>query len=228
LHVAADARIVDSLSAEALSGRLAQVAHNMAVHAVSSLGSLDNVTVLIVLLRGGPASCPIDVSQKVPVASSTSGGVGAGTSRTGDENVVPRNGSGGVGWSTGTAASSSSASGRDSSYSLYSSEDGKPDASTEGRIKLLTSAHRTRILLTHADCAPTAWRKPVSSGRQKETPAQSLSTYASSSATSGPSGRNTAAVAAAAPVGSDKVAKNAADADDIDDMLDFLNDDSNF
>jgi hypothetical protein len=99
---------VDSLSAEAMSGRLAQIAHNMAVHAVSSLGSLDNVTVLIVLLRGGPASCPLDVSQKVSSASSSSG---VGASRTGDENSVPRNGGGG--WGT-SAASSLSASARDS------------------------------------------------------------------------------------------------------------------
>lgn len=39
--------------------RLSQVANNMAVHSVSNLNSMDNVTVLILLLSGGPASCPV-------------------------------------------------------------------------------------------------------------------------------------------------------------------------
>jgi hypothetical protein len=111
---------VDSLSAEALSGRLAQIAHNMAMNAVSNLGSLDNVTVLIVLLRGGPASCPVDVSQKLAPAVSS----GVNASRTGDENLVPRNGAGG--W--GSAATSSSSRDRDSPDSAYSWEDSKPEA----------------------------------------------------------------------------------------------------
>ena len=50
------------MSAQAVTEKLSQIAHNMATHAVSNLNSMDNVTVLIILLRGGPVSCPIDLS----------------------------------------------------------------------------------------------------------------------------------------------------------------------
>lgn len=62
---------MDALSAEVASTRLSQVAHNMAMHAVSTLNSMDNVTVLIVLLCGGPERCPLDLSA--PPALSASG-----------------------------------------------------------------------------------------------------------------------------------------------------------
>lgn len=39
--------------------RLSQVANNIAVHSVSNLNSMDNVTVLIILLSGGPTSSPV-------------------------------------------------------------------------------------------------------------------------------------------------------------------------
>lgn len=74
LHaVSVDNDSVESLGAESTKTRLSQIAHNMAVHAVSGLNSMDNVTVVIVLLRGGPASCPLDLSA-LATDSSNGGG----------------------------------------------------------------------------------------------------------------------------------------------------------
>lgn len=60
------------MSAPAVTEKLSQIAHNMATHAVSNLNSMDNVTVLIILLRGGPVSCPMDLSVSPAVVGSSS------------------------------------------------------------------------------------------------------------------------------------------------------------
>lgn len=45
--------------------RLSQVANNIAVHSVSNLGSMDNVTVLIILLNNAPATCPVRLPSPI-------------------------------------------------------------------------------------------------------------------------------------------------------------------
>lgn len=44
--------------------RISQVANNVAVHSVSNLNSMDNVTLLIIILSGGPASCPVQLPAR--------------------------------------------------------------------------------------------------------------------------------------------------------------------
>lgn len=62
---------VSSVGADVISMSLAQVANKVAVHSVSSLGSMDNVTVLIILLKGGPAAQPDGMVNKNKVIPST-------------------------------------------------------------------------------------------------------------------------------------------------------------
>lgn len=62
---------VSSVGSDVISMSLAQVANKVAVHSVSSLGSMDNVTVLIILLKGGPAAQPDGMVNKNKVIPST-------------------------------------------------------------------------------------------------------------------------------------------------------------
>jgi len=61
-----------SIGADVISGALAQVANKVAVHSVSSLGSMDNVTVLIILLQGGPAAQPDGIANMSCINNTTS------------------------------------------------------------------------------------------------------------------------------------------------------------
>lgn len=62
---------MSSVGADVINRSLAQIANKVAVHSVSSLGSMDNVTVLIVLLKGGPAAQPDGMANRSKVTSST-------------------------------------------------------------------------------------------------------------------------------------------------------------
>ncbi len=50
---------ISALGEDIINMRLSQVANNIAVHSVSNLGSMDNVTVLIILLNNAPVYCPV-------------------------------------------------------------------------------------------------------------------------------------------------------------------------
>jgi hypothetical protein len=87
LYRATDNDDVESLGPDTVHTRLSQVAHNMAMHAVSTLNSMDNVTVLIILLCGGPERCPIDltapaVHETVPTPSNEGNSKAAGAMST--------------------------------------------------------------------------------------------------------------------------------------------------
>lgn len=62
---------MSSVGADVINRSLAQIANKVAVHSVSSLGSMDNVTILIVLLKGGPAAQPDGMANRSKVTSST-------------------------------------------------------------------------------------------------------------------------------------------------------------
>ena len=64
---------MSSVGADVISMSLAQIANKVAVHSVSSLGSMDNVTVLIVLLKGGPVAQPdgMAMANRSKVTTST-------------------------------------------------------------------------------------------------------------------------------------------------------------
>jgi len=62
---------MSSVGADVINRSLAQIANKVAVHSVSSLGSMDNVTLLIVLLKGGPAAQPDGMANRSKVTSST-------------------------------------------------------------------------------------------------------------------------------------------------------------
>lgn len=85
---------IDSLGEDTVSTRLSQVANNMAVHAVSNLSSQDNVTVLIILLSGGPAGYPPVFENRPalkqgkvasPFSTSSAAAQNIGYTRQGDE-----------------------------------------------------------------------------------------------------------------------------------------------
>lgn len=69
---------IETVGEEVVSTRLSQVANNMAVHAVSNLNSQDNVTVLIILLCGGPAGYPPAFVNRQPLLKAAPASVEAG------------------------------------------------------------------------------------------------------------------------------------------------------
>jgi hypothetical protein len=83
---------LNSIGAEEISNRLSQAANNIAVHAVSNLNSMDNVTVLIVLLSGGPAAIPPGIRNKssgvVPHSTSLSGSAGSSSGGAGGKSAA--------------------------------------------------------------------------------------------------------------------------------------------
>jgi len=58
-HICTGNGDISALGEDIINMRLSQVANNIAVHSVSNLGSMDNVTVLIILLNNAPAYCPV-------------------------------------------------------------------------------------------------------------------------------------------------------------------------
>ena len=70
--------------------RLSQVANNIAVHSVSKLGSMDNVTVLIILLNNAPAYCPVKLPSPMKYHTRTFNAVERGNIGMSGENKSAR------------------------------------------------------------------------------------------------------------------------------------------
>ena len=81
---------VSALGDDIINMRLSQVANNIAVHSVSNLGSMDNVTVLIILLNNAPAYCPVKLPSPMKYHTRTFNAVERGNMGMSGENKSAR------------------------------------------------------------------------------------------------------------------------------------------